>query len=94
MNRIEEQVAEALAEELSDLMGGEWDGQVSISSPPEGAVAGAAFAVAVRRQGWSDLKVELPCGLAIGYLGDEENAVDAWKGWTEELARRLRQQEP
>jgi len=93
MSRIEDQLAEALAEELSDLLGNPWNGRVHIGAPPQGPVAGASFAVSIQ-SGGSDLRVELPCGLAIGYLADEESAVDAWKGWTEELALLLGRRAP
>ena len=90
MSAVEDQLAEALAEELSGLLGEQWGGEVTVVAPSGGMVAGSAFQVAISRPPDRPLALELPCGLAIGYLGDEENAVDAWKSWTEELAKRLR----
>lgn len=34
-------------------------------------------------------EMALPSSLAIGYLADEEAAVDEWRLWIEEIAKRL-----
>ncbi|HEX9638376.1 MAG TPA: hypothetical protein VGB99_12620 [Acidobacteriota bacterium] len=90
MSAIAAELREALAEELRDLLGEGWSGTVRVEEPERGAAAGEAFRISIAQADRRTLEAELPCGLALGYLGDEENAVDVWKSWTEELAERIR----
>jgi hypothetical protein len=80
----------ALEQELERLLGSAWSLRITVSAPRE-AVAGECFTVGIRLHSGVEITAALPCGLAIGYLGDEENAVDAWKAWVEALAARARE---
>lgn len=53
-------------------------------SPPADAGPDTRFMVTVRIAG-DRRRAELPTGLALAYLADEEAAVDEWKRWVDRL---------
>jgi hypothetical protein len=57
--------------------------------PPPDLGADRVFRVILALPGSRDWTVDLPVPLAMGYLADEEAAVNEWKGWVLELVARL-----
>lgn len=63
--------------------------QVRSVAAPADLGADRTFLITLSIPGSRDHVAELPVPLAIGYLADEEAAVDEWKGWVADLSRRL-----
>jgi hypothetical protein len=84
--------ARLLHEELDDAFADPSDGQATEYSlavrPPADLAADTAFRIRVSR-GPLVLETDLPTGLAVAYLADEEAAVDEWKRWLADLRQRL-----
>lgn len=57
--------------------------------PPPDLGADRVFHITLALPGSRDHTVDLPVALAMGYLADEEAAVDEWKTWVVELVGRL-----
>ncbi len=88
-----EEAARLLREELSDSfaeIGAEAAGlRLHSIQPPAALHAESVFLIAVHSPDRGTVELELPANLAVGYLADEEAAVDEWKRWVAELRRRL-----
>jgi hypothetical protein len=87
-----EEAASLLREELeecfADLTG--WPATAAVVlRPPQQLRADESFQVSVRLAGAGSVESELPVNLALGYLADEEAAVDEWRLWVHELVERL-----
>ncbi len=85
--RIREELTEALAEAVahgSDLV------VRHVSAPPDlGADRHFEITLSSRRDPRRTLRVDLPASLAMGYLADEEAAVDEWRRWVQSLRERF-----
>lgn len=73
---------------LEDEGAGERARVLAVRPPPD-LGADRAFHVTLALPGSPDRTVDLPAALAMGYLADEEAAVDEWKTWVVELVGRL-----
>jgi len=80
---------EELAEALSDLCDDAQTASVESVTPPATLEPGACFRVKLSLAPGRTLDVDLPANLAIGYLADEEAAVDEFRHWLHELGPRL-----
>jgi hypothetical protein len=87
-----EEAAETLLEELeeclADLAGVTARPAVALQ-PPEELRADTSFQVRVSLAGVGSAESELPVNLALGYLADEEAAVDEWRLWVQAFWERL-----
>jgi hypothetical protein len=88
-----QEAAQALREELdealADLGGSGARASVLAVQPPAQLGPDSSFRVAVRASRARTVEVMLPSNLAIGYLADEEAAVDEWRHWVGELWKQL-----
>jgi hypothetical protein len=82
---LREELDEALAD-LSDRVGAV---RVESVTPPPDLEAGTSFRVRLSPAVGPQVDVDLPSNLAIGYLADEEAAVDEFRLWLNELFVRL-----
>jgi hypothetical protein len=77
------EAARALREEiiwtLTDLSGGAPAVTVLAVLPPDNLGADTSFRVRLRAADGRRVEADLPSGLVMGYLADEEAAVDEWK---------------
>jgi hypothetical protein len=80
---------EELDETLADLAGSNEGASVLAVHPPAQISPTSSFRVAVRAGAARTIEIMLPSNLAIGYLADEEAAVDEWRHWVSELWERL-----
>jgi len=80
---------EELAETLSDMPDDAPAVRVESVTPPPILEAGACFRVKLSPDPEHSLDVDLPVNLAIGYLADEEAAVDEFRHWLHDLWQRL-----
>jgi hypothetical protein len=80
---------EELAEALADLSDDAQIVGVQAVTPPATLEAGASFRVKLSPAPGLSLDVDLPANLAIGYLADEEAAVDEFRLWLHDLRTRL-----
>ncbi len=78
-----------LAEALTDM--GDLLEPMSVESvtPPRVLEAGASFRVRLLASRGRRLDADLPANLAIGYLADEEAAVDEFRQWLYEQRKKL-----
>jgi hypothetical protein len=65
------------------------DARVLAVRPPPDLGADRVFRIMLALPGSRDQTVDLPVPLAMGYLADEEAAVNEWKSWVVELVERL-----
>jgi hypothetical protein len=87
-----QELAAALQDELQDALTDLTTSRslrVDSVLPPADLEAGSSLLVTISSDAGTSLAVELPSTLAIGYLADEEAAVDEWKGWVNRLSKRL-----
>ncbi len=82
------QIKEDLADALTDLELPERL-QVLDITPPDLLDAETFLYVTIAGIGGKTAKLALPSSLAIGYLADEEAAVDEWRLWIRESVARL-----
>jgi hypothetical protein len=82
---------EELEEAFIDL-GGEGHGvRITAVGPPPDLGPDTAFELTIDRGAdASPVVIELPTSLAMGYLADEEAAVDEWRHWVHRLWEQLR----
>jgi hypothetical protein len=76
---------------LADLAGPGARPRVQRLEPPPQLDAESRFRVWLEGGSAGSLEFELPATLAIGYLADEEAAVDEWRRWVAEVWQRLAQ---
>ncbi len=92
-----QEAARLLRGELEDALAHPGDGPARAVAltilPPADLAPDTAFLVRASL-GRQTLEVDLPTGLAIGYLADEEAAVDEWKSWVAALLARLQPSGP
>ena len=81
------EILEELEEALSDLDGSEGL-HVRDVQPPDDLAPDTFFVVTVSGADGKPTAIELPTSLAIGYLADEEAAVDEWRLWVRAVAQR------
>jgi hypothetical protein len=81
------QILEELEDAFSDLDGAEGL-HVQGVDPPNDLAPDTFFVVTVAGRGREPHEIELPTTLAIGYLADEEAAVDEWRLWVRAVAQR------
>lgn len=80
---IQEELADALAEmELPQRL------SVIKVVPPDRLDAETCLYVTLASADGTIARFELPSSLAVGYLADEEAAVDEWRLWVQEIAAR------
>ena len=88
-----QEAAQALREELdealADLAGSNELASVLAVQPPAQIGPDSSCRVAVRAGKARTVEAMLPSNLAIGYLADEEAAVDEWRHWVNDLWKRL-----
>lgn len=88
-----QRAADAIGEELETALQDEEIGlsgaHVRSVTAPADLGADRTFRIVIAMPGSPDHNVRLPVPLAMGYLADEEAAVDEWKTWVAALARRL-----
>lgn len=86
------ELARSLQEELelalADLHGEGSQPSIRAVHPPDQLEAGTSFRVCARTSTAQSVEVELPTNLAIGYLADEEAAVNEWRDWVRALWHR------
>ena len=80
---------EELVEALADLSDDAAAARVESVTPPPRLEAGASFRVRLAPASGPGFETDLPANLAIGYLADEEAAVDEFRHWLHELWQRL-----
>lgn len=81
-------VKEELADALADLgLTGRWS--VLDVVPPTTLDPDSSLTITLASAAGTVVEVPLPSSLAIGYLADEEAAVDEWRLWIQEIATRL-----
>ncbi len=85
-------LGEELEEYLAELAGASAAPGLKIHPPPE-LSADRSFRICVSPARGADLEIELPVNLALGYLADEEAAVDEWRLWLHALWDRVVDQE-
>jgi hypothetical protein len=87
-----EAAAHLLREELEDALADPGDGPAKAVAltinPPADLAPDTSFRIRASL-GTNSVDTELPTGLAIAYLADEEAAVDEWKSWVARLRQRL-----
>jgi hypothetical protein len=79
---------EELEEALADWRHGPANATVLALRPPPDLAPDTCFRIRVSL-GPHTVEADLPTGLAIAYLADEEAAVDEWKRWVARLWQRL-----
>lgn len=88
-----DQLAHTLREELSDALvdlGVEKSRARPVAvHPPADTGPDSRFRFAFRLTDDATVEIDLPASLAVGYLADEEAAVDEWKLWVHRVAARL-----
>jgi hypothetical protein len=87
-----QELAAALQDELQDALTDLTNDEslyVNSVIPPADLEAASSLLVTVTSDAGKSLALELPSTLAIGYLADEEAAVDEWKAWVSRLCQRL-----
>jgi hypothetical protein len=77
-----------LQQALADLSESAGEAHIRDVRPPPDLGPGTAFRVSAA-SGSCRVELELPSGLAVAYLADEEAAVDEWKHWVAALVERL-----
>ena len=81
---IKDELAEALCDlELTQSP------QVLDVVPPALLDAETSLSITIADTAGKLVELELPSSLAIGYLADEEAAVDEWRIWVQEIVSRL-----
>jgi hypothetical protein len=80
-------ILEELEEALDDLDGAEGL-HVRGVRPPDDLAPDTFFFVTLSGREGELTVIELPTTLAIGYLADEEAAVDEWRLWVRAVAQR------
>ncbi len=73
---------------LTDLAGESSTHRVAHVLPPEDLSADTCFRITLLSEAGS-AELELSTRLAMGYLADEEAAVDEWRHWVHEVWDRL-----
>ncbi len=87
-----QELADRLREELQDAFAqppGASAARIDSVLPPQELAPGTSMHITATNASGEAVEIELPTTLAIGYLADEEAAVDEWKIWLAELVRRL-----
>ena len=88
-----EEMSRALTEELAqafeDLADELTVPRVCSVTPPAELTSTASFQVHLATGDGTRAEVAIPVNLVIGYLADEEAAVDEWRHWVHEVASRL-----
>jgi hypothetical protein len=81
-------IQDELADALIDL---ELPQRLSVIEvvPPDQLDAESCLYVTLASADGTTASLELPSSLAVGYLADEEAAVDEWRLWIQEIAARL-----
>ncbi len=84
--------ARLLLDELREALNDLEHTQIGVQAvhPPGDLGPDTCFHVTLSSESHLSLEVELPTNLALGYLADEEAAVDEWRLWVSELPQRLR----
>jgi hypothetical protein len=85
---LAQQIMEELAVALTDLEPPRHLQVVDII-PPDLLDAETFLSVVIADSRGKTAELALPSSLAIGYLADEEAAVDEWRIWVQEIAARL-----
>ena len=87
-HELAEQIRDELAEALADLELPQ-PLQVLDVVPPALLDADTSLSVTIVGSAGKPVQLALPSSLAIGYLADEEAAVDEWRIWVQEIVRRV-----
>jgi hypothetical protein len=85
---LAQQIMEELAVALTDLEPPQHLQVVDII-PPDLLDAETFLSVVIADSRGKTAELTLPSSLALGYLADEEAAVDEWRIWVQEIAARL-----
>jgi hypothetical protein len=80
-----QQIKDELADALNDLDLSRRL-QVLDIAPPAQLDAETSLTVTIAATGGRIAELALPTSLAIGYLADEEAAVDEWRHWVQDIA--------
>lgn len=87
------EAAQALREELEaaflELADVGRPPQVHAVHPPQDLGADRDFLITISAGEADPLEIALPAGLALGYLADEEAAVDEWHHWVSDAYHLL-----
>ncbi len=87
-HELAEQIRDELTEALSDLELPQ-PLQVLDVVPPALLDAETSLSVTIAGSAGKPVQLALPSSLAIGYLADEEAAVDEWRIWVQEIVNRV-----
>ena len=85
---LAQQIKEELADALTDIELPQ-SLQVLDITPPDLLDAETSLCVTIAGIGGKTAELALPSSLAIGYLADEEAAVDEWRLWVLEIVARF-----
>lgn len=81
-------LCEELEDALADPAGGPAKAVALTIVPPADLSPDTSFRIRASL-GPHSVETDLPTGLAVAYLADEEAAVDEWKSWVAELRSSL-----
>lgn len=80
---------EELQASLNDLAERPGEIRVEATASVQGIEAGGTIVVSATSRAGGSRRFQLPANLAIGYLADEEAAVDEWRHWVHQVWKDL-----